>query len=168
MMKLCPKCTQPLDESKFYSNRSTSSGLSAYCKECCKEEAKARGPRYYQENRERILADHKRAYVEKHAPGKRLSAKRWAEEHPQRRRELSRSKELTRRARKLDQFIEQVDPTVVFEMHGGRCGICGEFVSEDDFEVDHVIPLAKGGMHGYINVQPAHPICNLQKGTNVL
>jgi 5-methylcytosine-specific restriction endonuclease McrA len=51
-------------------------------------------------------------------------------------------------------------------MHGGRCGICCEFI-EGDFHVDHVIPLARGGQHGYVNVQPAHPRCNLVKGAHV-
>lgn len=77
---------------------------------------------------------------------------------------MMRKTSATRRARKLDQFIEEVDPTIVYQMHGGMCSICKEFVAEDDFHVDHVIPLAKGGMHGYINVQPAHSKCNLQKG----
>lgn len=69
-----------------------------------------------------------------------------------------------RRARQLNQFIEDVDPRIVYEMHGGMCGICKEFVPQDDFEVDHVIPLSKGGMHGYVNVQPSHPDCNRKKG----
>lgn len=71
-----------------------------------------------------------------------------------------------RRARKLALFVEDVDPQVVYAMHGGRCGICGEFIS-GEFHVDHVVPLAKGGLHGYINVQPAHPLCNLSKGNRV-
>lgn len=71
--------------------------------------------------------------------------------------------ESARRARKLNQFIENVDPSVVYEIHGGMCGVCKEFI-DGDFHVDHVIPLIKGGMHGYINVQPAHPKCNLKKG----
>lgn len=71
-----------------------------------------------------------------------------------------------RKARKLNQFIEPVDPAIVYQMHGGMCGICKEFI-EGDFHVDHVIPLSKGGMHGYINVQPAHPRCNFKKGNRV-
>lgn len=60
------------------------------------------------------------------------------------------------------QFIEPVDRRVVYEMHGGCCGICHEFI-DGEFHVDHVVPLSHGGKHGYINVQPAHPICNQRK-----
>jgi 5-methylcytosine-specific restriction endonuclease McrA len=74
--------------------------------------------------------------------------------------------EATRRARKLAAFIEEVDPAIVYEAHGGRCGICAEFIV-GDFHVDHVIPLSRGGMHGYVNVQPAHPACNLSKRDQV-
>lgn len=45
----------------------------------------------------------------------------------------------------------------------GICGICGEPVEYDDFEVDHIIALAKGGSHSYENTQPAHSICNRRK-----
>jgi hypothetical protein len=27
--------------------------------------------------------------------------------------------------------------------------------------------LSQGGLHGYINVQPAHPICNFIKGAGL-
>lgn len=69
----------------------------------------------------------------------------------------------TRRARQAGQFIEDVDHRIVYQMNGGRCGICGNFVQEADFHVDHVIPITLGGMHGYVNVQPAHPLCNKRK-----
>ncbi len=86
----------------------------------------------------------------------------------------------SRNARKLNQFIEDVDRDVLYEMHGGMCGICKRFIDRDSleareyqeknrhfFQIDHVIPLAKGGMHGYINTQPAHPRCNLKKWAHV-
>lgn len=71
------------------------------------------------------------------------------------------------KARKLNAFVENVMPSIVYEMHGGRCGICEEFI-EGDFHVDHVIPLSKGGLHCYANVQPAHPTCNLEKKDKLL
>jgi 5-methylcytosine-specific restriction endonuclease McrA len=67
------------------------------------------------------------------------------------------------RARKRQQFVEDVDPLVVYTMWGGACGICKEYI-EGRFDVDHVVPIARGGLHGYVNVQPAHPRCNQRKG----
>jgi 5-methylcytosine-specific restriction endonuclease McrA len=70
--------------------------------------------------------------------------------------------QLTRIARKLDQFVEDVDPIQLLEMHQGLCGICGETIT-DAFHVDHVMPLSRGGLHAYRNAQPAHPGCNMRK-----
>lgn len=61
------------------------------------------------------------------------------------------------------QFIESVDRSVVYAMHGGCCGICKQYVESDGFVVDHRIPLSRGGTHGYVNVQPAHAPCNNRK-----
>jgi 5-methylcytosine-specific restriction endonuclease McrA len=80
--------------------------------------------------------------------------------------EKRRMWEAARRARKLEAFVEHVDPSTVFEMHGGMCGVCNEFIA-GDFHVDHIVPLSRGGAHAYINVQPAHPMCNLKKGARV-
>jgi 5-methylcytosine-specific restriction endonuclease McrA len=74
-----------------------------------------------------------------------------------------RRKDQRRRARKRSAFIEDVHPLVVLERDDGVCGICGGDVDPEDFHVDHIIPLARGGEHRYANVQPAHPWCNLSK-----
>lgn len=70
-----------------------------------------------------------------------------------------------RRARRLRAgFVEPVRRSVVFERANGICGICGESVCRDDkWHIDHVVPLAKGGVHSYDNVQLAHAACNLAK-----
>ena len=90
----------------------------------------------------------------------------WRQRNRERVRASKRKTQMTRRARQLGQFIEDVDPQTVYTMHGGMCGICKQFI-EGEFHVDHVIPLSKGGLHGYINVQPAHPVCNMRKGARV-
>jgi 5-methylcytosine-specific restriction endonuclease McrA len=69
-----------------------------------------------------------------------------------------------RRARQRAQFVEVVVPAVVLERGDGRCGICLEPVDPSNFHIDHIIPLARGGEHSYANSQPAHPLCNQQKG----
>jgi len=67
-----------------------------------------------------------------------------------------------RRARQRDQFVESIDPTIVLARGNGRCGICQEPI-DGAFEVDHIVPLARGGEHSYSNAQPAHPSCNRRK-----
>ena len=48
----------------------------------------------------------------------------------------------------------------VYNKSEGRCAICGEFVSYDEFTVDHIIPLAKGGDNKLNNLQCACRVCN--------
>lgn len=51
------------------------------------------------------------------------------------------------------------------------CALCGLIIdmslphtSKWSFEVDHIIPLAKGGSNSYDNFQPVHQKCNRLKG----
>lgn len=60
-----------------------------------------------------------------------------------------------------------VDRQIVYERDEGICGICKESVDRDDFHIDHVIPLARGGKHSYADVQVAHPVCNSRKGARI-
>ena len=75
-----------------------------------------------------------------------------------------RERNATRRARKADAFIEAIDRQVVFSRDAGTCGICQQGVAPEGWHLDHVIPLSKGGLHSYDNVQVSHPVCNQSKG----
>lgn len=95
------------------------------------------------------------------------SSKRWRDKNPpayQRQRELGWQK---RRAMKLSAFVENVQRKIVYEMHGGGCGVCKKFI-EGDFHIDHIVPLSRGGLHSYANTQPAHPSCNLRKHNKLM
>jgi 5-methylcytosine-specific restriction endonuclease McrA len=190
-MKKCAKCQLEKATNDFGKNCSETDGLSAYCKKCAKayrnqywndnrdrknrdrrelrqgqlELSRSKDRKRYQRDKERIQERSAKYYANNPDP-KRASAKQWAEANSERVRELNRIHQLSRRARKIDQFIEDVDPNIVYEMHGGMCGICEDLI-QGKFHVDHVIPLSKGGMHGYANVQPAHKFCNLSKGAKV-
>lgn len=66
---------------------------------------------------------------------------------------------------------ERVFRRKVFERDGWRCRLCGGKVARDKAvphprapTVDHIVPLAEGGQHAYLNVQTAHFICNSRKG----
>lgn len=63
----------------------------------------------------------------------------------------------------------------------GICALCGKPCNLEDYtmldgikicgdwypSVDHIIPLAKGGLHSWDNVQLAHRRCNWEKSDNV-
>lgn len=80
-------------------------------------------------------------------------------------RRIRRSKE---RARLKDVFIEGVDPIKVFGRDSWRCQLCGKKLKRKDRgtikdnapELDHIVPLSKGGEHSYRNTQCACRKCN--------
>lgn len=76
-----------------------------------------------------------------------------------------------RRQRSASQFVEYVDPDVVFQRDGWRCHICSRRIDQRldgrspmGPTIDHLIPLSAGGEHSYANVASAHRRCNLRRG----
>lgn len=51
----------------------------------------------------------------------------------------------------------------VYDMHDGRCAICGEPVSRKKMTVSHRIPLSRGGNNGIGNLMLACWTCNHMK-----
>ena len=141
-----------------------------------KEAILAQQREYYHDNKDHIRAAQK-AYHESHSLEHHKRSRLWRLAHPQKANESSRKwresnplaqriAKARRRARERKAFVEDVDPMTVYSRDEGFCGICGGTVY-GDFHVDHIIPLSKGGLHCYANVQLAHPACNLSKGNNV-
>lgn len=88
---------------------------------------------------------------------------------------LKRIAKAKRRDRLKGQKVENVDPFVVFDRDGWTCQICRietpKYLrgTNDDRspQLDHVIPLAKGGMHSYANTQCLCRKCNILKGDKI-
>ena len=172
-MRKCNRCRQVKLLSAFHKNH-------WQCKECRSITEKERPRRTpAQREQDRARQNHRRkenpeknraqalAWNRKHPQLVRDRSKQWAKENRDRRRTLWQKAEANRRARKKDQFVENVDRHIVYEMHGGMCGICKQFIV-GKFHVDHVIPLSKGGLHSYANTQPAHPDCNQRKSATII
>lgn len=53
--------------------------------------------------------------------------------------------------------------TNIYNKDNGICAICGKFVPLDDYTVDHIIPISKGGTNDMGNLQCAHKVCNQVK-----
>jgi 5-methylcytosine-specific restriction endonuclease McrA len=118
---------------------------------------------HHERNRGAILVQ-RAAYRVAHREAESEYAKRYLQEHLAEHADYQRK----RYARKLGVVVEHVDRRILFERDEGVCGICRKPVDRDDFHVDHVIPLARGGEHSYANTQIAHPPCNLAKGAKVV
>lgn len=73
-----------------------------------------------------------------------------------------------RRATKMQVTVEEVDRTVVFQRDNGVCHLCGHLVDPDNWHLEHIIPLIRGGEHSYANTAVSHPDCNLKKGDKIL
>jgi len=81
---------------------------------------------------------------------------------------------IKRRIRLASQFIEHVDSLVMAERDNWICHICSgqidqtlKYPNRYSLSVDHVIPLSKGGTHGYDNCKSSHWICNVLKSDKV-
>lgn len=183
-MKWCAGCGRWLSRGCFYTRVSENDGLRTPCKEC----AKARAAAYYAANAERVKARVVAWTAANVSPERRRGYEAaWRARNPEAARELGRvkskrcqerktpafrarrrAKRAAQRARQRAAFVERVDPRVVLERSRGLCGVCGASVDPDDFHVDHVVPLARGGEHSYANTQAAHPACNLAKGAQLM
>lgn len=78
-----------------------------------------------------------------------------------------------RRAVHRHVLADTVDPRTVYDRDHWMCGICRKAVDPSlthpnpmSASLDHVIPIAMGGSHTYLNTQLAHLQCNLNKSAN--
>ena len=53
----------------------------------------------------------------------------------------------------------------VYEKYGGRCAYCGQPIAYRDMQVEHLVPLAKGGADREENYMPSCHTCNHYKHT---
>lgn len=82
----------------------------------------------------------------------------------------------TRRAREKNLPYEAIDPFSIFKRDEWKCHICGEQAPQSlrgtihplAPELDHIMPLSKGGHHIKENVACCHRKCNLLKSDKLL
>jgi 5-methylcytosine-specific restriction endonuclease McrA len=128
----------------------------------------------YQKNKERLIeyrkaynarnvdaiAEYQRQWQKDNRDRCRASTAKWDKANPGNRRAI----EARYRGRRQRQHVENVDPLLVLANYHECCGICGDILPVDEFHLDHIVPLSKGGRHLLKNLQPACPPCNLSKG----
>lgn len=99
-------------------------------------------------------------YLEKNRDQLRQKAAAWRVMNPEKARRIAEN----RRARKFSGgVLSKGISEKLLVLQKGRCPCCGEKLG-DDYELDHKIPLAKGGPNSDENMQLLRSKCNRQKG----
>lgn len=79
-----------------------------------------------------------------------------------------------KRAIMFNAECEHINRLKVFNRDKWRCQLCGIKVQKNDYlkdnaaELDHIIPLSRGGGHIYSNVQTLCRRCNTEKGNKLI
>lgn len=166
--KVCGGCDKRLPWTEEYFHK-RGKRLTSRCKECRNSHHHA----YYQ-----LHTDHKAEYARnyrKRNPEKvAANNKRWQANNPKRRcmavlryqrahPEVKRASEAKRRALKLGNGGTHTgaDIRLLIKSQKGRCWWCGKKL--DKYEVDHRIPLSRGGSNAAENLCITCPRCNAQK-----
>lgn len=91
-------------------------------------------------------------------------------------RDAKRISRATRKARQRGAQVEPVNPIKVFERDGWRCHLCGGKTIKSKRgtyhpkapELDHIVPIGRGGEHSYRNTACAHRACNHAKSDSIV
>ncbi len=186
-MKKCTKCGEEKELTEFSKKKSQDDGLQRHCKKCCavyaakhraKPGNKLKAKKYNEEYREKNadeLEKKRVKYYAKNAEAKKEYRKRYYLENKD--RELARQAQWVRdnrekinglgsayRARKFGadgaSTCDQIKSR--FDYYGNKCIYCG---STDSLQIEHRIPLYRGGTNWPANLAPACKSCNCKKGT---
>lgn len=169
--KLCTGCRQTKSVEEFRQSKKDRSGYVTYCKAC----EHARAKKWKQENRDQIIA-----YEERNKEHLDEIRRDWAVRNADRVRARQRINSKTPRAKlRVRLRMHQrrvgkgapVTPAQIEELEHRqkRCYYCKKpFNSKRKSTLDHVIPLARGGLHDISNIVLACWPCNNKKSAKIV
>ena len=176
-LKLCSKCKIGKRINEFSKDSSKNDGRRSACKECTRPINRGHQKKYYYQNRQKEI-DRVSKYYANNREKELARRKKYRDLNPHRVEEYGHR----RRARLNQSQIEDVPPrNSILEDQDGTCGICGRREHEIPYkfgksygkvtkwvwELDHIIPIGKGGRHAPDNVQVLCHQCNSKKRDRV-
>ena len=174
--KKCSKCGEIKTLDQFNKRRASLDGYTYKCKHCeVKQvqknfaERKESGAvkQYYEENREDILSKGKKYYME-HREHLLTLNKKYRTEHPEvhdRSTQKRKAQIASQKGKPYNRaMIVQRDSEIVEGKLTPICQICHlPIFNIKDLQIDHTIPIGKGGLDCYDNVRTCHRLCNIQR-----
>ena len=152
--KFCPKCKRDLPLDMYYSDKSTKTGLSCYCRECKLEYAKSRVPatreqrraykkKYWQENKHR-LADERKQYRDAHKEDMKIYHKKHYQEHKKEiRAYMSKYKKEKMKNDSVYRYKEKIG-------HFVRCGFYRKGFQKPD-TTENIVGCTAEELRAYLN-----------------
>jgi len=131
------------------------------------ERAKETRKKYQEKNYEKLRA-YKTEHYLMNLDEYKKRARRWDKSNPEKIKNIRNNVKARRRIRESNAYVENIDRNLIYDRDNGICQICGELVPKNEMTIDHIIPLAKDGIHSYNNVQLAHSVCNSSKGVKTI
>lgn len=198
MSKVCTKCKVEKPVVDFYKDKRHSCGLQSHCKLCFKKQHdEYHNSKQYREwlrkyisteefrNRNMLAqrktrkTDKNKAWWKKYRQTEPLKSyiiaynKEYRKEYIKTEKGKAHRliKSMRRRARKLSTSDGTVTKTAIDTMllkQGHKCKLCEVCLIENKKNLDHIIPLSKGGIHSMSNVQWLCKSCNCKKSDKIL
>ncbi len=146
------------------------SSRSKYCSRECQGAAKrVAAPKWTHPSQIEVRRAYFRAWAERNRLRVRARSLEWKRAHP----ETARQCEARYSAKRRSQIgkagkITAAEWTALVASFGYRCLRCGRQPPAITLSMDHVVPLAKGGLHEIGNIQPLCRSCNSRKHTTIV
>jgi hypothetical protein len=174
-MKTCSKCHQEFPATLEYFYKKLDS-ISSTCKQCGAERSrqwrkenpdklKKQGQEWRKKNLSRYNLN-KKKWRQKNPEAHKKSRDNWYKNNKNKRTEYNNR----RRANKLNNGWEKYTEQDMFNKYGTDCYLCQQPIDlnisrtePEGLNIEHVIPIAKGGPDTLENVRPSHRKCNQSK-----
>lgn len=163
--RTCTRCKVEQSLDCFYKDKCRKDDFSSHCKTCYankhKEFRKNNPVKIKQKKTDLEIKKRKKDWYERNKDKAIVDNKNWREQNPAK---VLNANHL-RRTRKLKNGLFLVTVKELNKLYSSACVYCG---SEDGIQMDHVVPLSRGGRHSIGNLVPACSKCNLSKGNKYL
>lgn len=155
-MKTCRKCNEDKPLEEYPVQKKMRDGRSSWCKQCATSATRD----WQVRNKDKVqkIADN---WNERNPGLNYERTKLWRKNNP----EQTKAHNALRRSRRKKALISDLTPEdwiQILHDSNGKCFYCGD---ERILQIEHKIPLSRGGNHTKENIVAACAPCNYRKGT---